>query len=91
MASKAPCRCGSSQSQHSRTVGSTLIRERSGPGQRVKVQHRTARACLEHVVPPLSLCVLRILDLQPAVLRINAHTSLGEDAFQISLVHFLKQ
>jgi hypothetical protein len=45
----------------------------------------------EHIMPPLHLRILRFLNLEPAVLGVNAHTSLGDHSLKVPLVHFLKQ
>ena len=47
--------------------------------------------CLEHIVPPFRLRVLRILNLEPAVFRVHARPPLGNHPFKISFDNFLKQ
>ena len=46
--------------------------------------------CLKHVVPPVDLGVMRILDFQPTVLRVNPDAPLRDDPFQ-TLAEFLER
>jgi hypothetical protein len=45
----------------------------------------------EHIMSPFHLRILRILNLEPAVLGVNAHTSLGDHSLKVPFAHFLKQ
>ena|ERR1700720_2616460 len=45
----------------------------------------------EHIMPPFRLRIIRILNLEPALLRVNAHPSLGDHSLKVPFAHFLKQ
>ena len=59
--------------------------------ERISPLFRRSSKSIEHLPSALGLCIPRIFDFQPSMLRIDARFSLTNDAFKVPLTNLLKQ